>query len=257
MVEKSILYNLKDHIAWVTLNRPDSGNALDLQGKEDFTDIIAQVSRNDGVHVVVISGSGRQSFCSGGEVKLPIMADEISQTGFACRTASAVASIVCPVIACINGDALGEGLEIALSCDIRISSNKSRFGLPQIIRGLIPVDGGTQRLPRIIGKAKALELILTGEILEAQAALDIGLVNKLVEPERLDQEVLELAQNLAGKAPIAVRYIKEAVNKGLDLTLEQGLLLEGDLYFILHTTEDRTEGIQAFLQKRRPQFKGK
>ena len=173
------------------------------------------------------------------------------------RPADAVASINCPVIAAINGDALGEGLELALSCDIRLASAQARFALPQVARGLMPVDGGTQRLPRIIGRGKALELLLTAATISAQEAFEIGLVSRVVPPEKLAGEVKALAETIAGKGPIAVRYIKEAVNKGLDMTLEQGLRLEADLYFLLHTTEDRTEGIRAFLGKKAPRFKGR
>jgi enoyl-CoA hydratase len=168
----------------------------------------------------------------------------------------AIAAINQPTIAAINGDAIGEGLEIALSCDLRIASGKARFGLPQIIERRIPMNGGTQRLPRIVGKGKALEMVLTGEIIDARTAFEVGLVNKVVDHDNLQSEVETIAKNIAGKAPWALQYVKEAVNKGLDLTLEQGLRLEADLYFLLHTTSDRTEGITSFLQKRTPQYKG-
>ena len=161
------------------------------------------------------------------------------------------------VIAAINGDALGQGLELALSCDIRLASNEARFSLPQVAKGLIPGDGGTQRLSRIVGKGKALELILTAGVIDAGEALAIGLVNKVMAQEELTAGAEAMAKTMAAKGPIALRYAKEAVNKGLDLTLEQGLCLEADLYFLLHTTDDRTEGIRAFLEKRPPQFKGR
>ena len=170
--------------------------------------------------------------------------------------ARTVASIEQPVIAAINGDALGQGLELALSCDIRLASHQARFSFPQVALGLMPTDGGTQRLPRIVGKGKAMELILAAQTISAEEAFEIGLVNKIVEQEKLAVEAEALARTLADKAPIALKYIKEAVNKGLDLTLEQGLRLEADLYFLLHTTTDRTEGIEAFLRKRPPRFKG-
>ena len=173
------------------------------------------------------------------------------------NVATAIASIDRPVIAAINGDALGEGLELALSCDIRLASDKARFGFPQVASGLIPMNGGTQRLPRLIGKGKALELILTAETIDAEEAFEIGLVSKVIPQEKLASEAETLAQNIASKAPISLRYVKEAVNKGMDLTLEQGLRLEADLYFLLHTTADRMEGIRAFLEKRPPKFKGK
>jgi enoyl-CoA hydratase/carnithine racemase len=168
-----------------------------------------------------------------------------------------VAAIDRPVIAAINGDALGPGLELALSCDIRLASSQARFGFPEVASGVIPTGGGTQRLPRIIGRGQALELILTARTISAEEALEIGLVSQVVAPENLAAETETLAANIAAKAPVAVRYIKEAVNKGMDLTLEQGLRLEADLYFLLHTTVDRTEGVKAFRAKRPPRFKGK
>jgi enoyl-CoA hydratase/carnithine racemase len=161
-----------------------------------------------------------------------------------------------PVIAAINGDAIGDGLELALSCDIRIAADTARFGLTQLESGAIPSDGGTQRLPRLIGKGKALELILTAETINATEALDIGLVSKLVPASELATEAETLVQGIATKAPISLRYVKEAVNKGMDMTMDQGLRLEADLYLLLHTTADRTEGITAFLEKRTPEFKG-
>ena len=168
----------------------------------------------------------------------------------------AIAAINQPTIAAINGDAIGEGLEIALSCDLRIASRQSPVRIASDNERRIPVNGGTQRLPRIVGKGKALEMVLTGEIIDARTAFEVGLVNKVVDHDNLPSEVETIAKNIAGKAPWALQYVKEAVNKGLDLTLEQGLRLEADLYFLLHTTSDRTEGITSFLQKRTPKYKG-
>jgi enoyl-CoA hydratase/carnithine racemase len=152
---------------------------------------------------------------------------------------------------------LGLGLEIALSCDIRITSEKARFAMTQVIEGFIPTDGGTQRLSRIIGRGKALEMLLTADAISAAEALEIGLVSKVVPADALTGEVTKLAETIASKGPIALRYLKEAVLKGMDMTLEQGLRLEADLYFLLHTTSDRMEGIKSFLEKRPPEYKGK
>jgi enoyl-CoA hydratase/carnithine racemase len=161
------------------------------------------------------------------------------------------------VIAAINGDATGQGLELALACDIRVATEASHFGLPHIKKGLIPWDGGTQRLSRLVGSGKTLEMILTGEMIDAQEALRIGLVNKVVPREELMKAVTGLAQEMASKGPIALRYAKEAIHKGMDLTLEQGLRLEADLYLLLHTTKDRSEGIKAFREKKVPRFEGR
>ena len=162
-----------------------------------------------------------------------------------------------PVIAAISGDAIGQELELALACDIRIGSETSRFGLTQVKFGLMPWDGGTQRLSRLVGKGKALEMILTGEVIDAQEALRIGLVNKVVPKKDLMEVAMKMAQEMASKGPIALRYTKEAIYKGMDMTLEQGLRLEADLYLLIHTSKDRTEGIQAFREKRKPKFEGK
>ena len=248
MSDTTIVYTGKGHIAHITLNRPEAGNAINQQLAQELEEICRQINQDKDIYVVTISGTGDKAFCSGGEME---------PAAWHCSPAAAVASIDCPVIAAINGDALGQGLELALSCDIRLASNKARFGLPEVARGLIPMDGGTQRLSRIVGRGKALELILTAEMISAEEALEIGLVSKLVPPTELTGEVEALAENIAAKGPIALRYIKEVVNKGMDMTLEQGLRLEADLYFLLHTTADRTEGIRAFLEKRPPQFKGK
>jgi len=246
MPYKTIVYSKKSHIARVTLNRPDSGNAVNQQLVQELAEVCDRISQDDDIYVVTVTGAG-DAFCSGGEVE---------SGNITCRPAAAIAGIDRPVIAAINGDALGEGLEIALSCDIRLASGKARFGLPQVAHGRIPVDGGTQRLPRIVGQGKALELLLTGDMITADEALVIGLVSQVVPPEALVEETGKLAETVAAKGPIALRYLKEAVNKGLDMTLEQGLRLEADLYFLLHTTADRTEGIKAFQEKRPPKFKG-
>jgi enoyl-CoA hydratase len=171
--------------------------------------------------------------------------------------AEPIAKLDKPVIAAIKGKAIGQGLELALACDIRIVSETSLFGLPQIKSGLIPWNGGTQRLSRLVGKGKALEMMLTGEMLEAQEALRIGLVNRIFSPDKLMTAAMEMAKEMASKGPISLRYIKEATYKGMDMTLEQGLHLEADLYLLIHTTKDRTEGIRAFQQKRIPKFEGK
>jgi enoyl-CoA hydratase len=237
----TVLYTKKEHIAFITLNRPEQDNIINQQLAQQMEEICSRVNQDDDIYVVVITGAGDKAFCGGSEVNSNV--------------AAAVAGIDRPVIAAINGDALGEGLELALSCDIRLASDRARFGLPQVASGDIPMNGGTQRLPRLIGKGKALELIFTAETIDAEKALEIGLVSKVVPQGDLAAEVEALAQNLVNKAPISLRFVKEAVNKGMDLTLEQGLRLEADLYLLLHTTSDRTEGIKAFLEKRNPKFK--
>jgi len=244
MSYSAIIYDKRQNFVVITLNRPSVDNVINQQLAQEMREVCQKVEQDDEVRVVIITGAGSGAFCGGSELAVP------------CGVAAAVASLEIPVIAAINGDELGQGLELALSCDIRLSVSGAKLGFPQVAKGLLPMDGGTQRSARILGRGKALEMLFTGETVTAEEAYNIGLVNKVVEREALTSEAETLAENLAGKAPIALRYTKEAVNKGLDLTLEQGLRLEADLYFLLHTTDDRTEGIRAFQEKRPPNFKG-
>ncbi len=257
----TIIYSQEAHIAHITLNRPETGNIINQQLAQEMEDICCEINQDDNIYVVVITGAGERAFCSGSELEQLIQAGATIPYShlsalMKMNVAAAIASIDRPVIAAINGDAVGQGLELALSCDIRMASHRARFGFPQVASGLIPMSGGTQRLPRIIGRGKALELIFTAESISAEEAFEIGLVSEVVPQEDLASKVEVLAQAIASKAPIALRYIKEAINKGMDLTLEQGLRLEADLYFLLHTTADRTEGIKAFLEKSPARFKG-
>ncbi len=251
-----LIYTKKDHISYITLNRPKVGNRIDRDMAQDLAKMCSQINGDEDTYLAVIMGAGNV-FCSGGEIKHLEISGAGEEIPSELSASEAIAAITHPTLASVNGEAIGEGMEIALSCDLRVATDKARFGLPQIIEGRIPMNGGTQRLSRIVGKGKALEMVLTGEIIDAQAAFEIGLVNNVVNHNDLTSEVEAIAKNIAGKAPFALRYAKEAVNKGLDLTLEQGLKLEADLYFLLHTTSDRTEGVQSFLQKRPPKYKGK
>jgi enoyl-CoA hydratase/carnithine racemase len=221
---------------------PGPGHAADLAA------ICDELNYDTEIRAAVITGSG-PAFCR------DIAANRRAQAGFS--LAAPVASLNCPVIAAVNGDAAGIGLELALACDIRIAAKTARFSFPGIVRGLIPSDGATQRLPRLVGRARAMELMLTGDAINAVEALRIGLVSRVVPDSKVLDVAMEMGREMAGKASMALRYCKEAVYKGLDMTLAQGLQLEGDLYFLLHTTEDRLEGITAFKDKRRPKFKGK
>jgi enoyl-CoA hydratase/carnithine racemase len=210
-------------------------------------DFCAEIASNNDIRVVIVTDAVEGTFSLHEDLirskKLASLTDPISK-------------IDQPVIAAITGDALGQGLELVLSCDIRIVSETSCFGLPQIKKGLMPMDGGTQRLPRLIGKGKALEIILTGKNLDAREAYRIGLVNKITSREGVMEAAMEMAREMAAKGPIALRYVKEAITKGMDMTLEQGIRLEADLYLLIHTTKDRSEGIKAFQGKKKVEFKG-
>lgn len=261
MPYSSIIFKKSDHIARIIMNCPSGGNIISRQMGQEIQEACKLINGDEDIYVVIITGAG-DVFSRGSELEKSFQSEEKgyrrdADIGTQISIVPQVAGIEKPVIAAINGDAIGQGLELALACDLRVASDKAHFGFPDVGMGVIPTDGGTQLLPRIIGKGKALELILTADIINAREAMEIGLVNQVVSSEKLSIEADELARSIASKAPIALRYIKEAVGKGLDMTLAQGLRLEADLYFLLHTTTDRTEGVKAFLQKRAPEFKGK
>ena len=237
---------------WIILNRPQSANRVNFQMAEDLAGVVKIVNEEDSVRVVVISGRG-DSFSLGRE-PAHIFTGHKTQV---CGVAVEVAKIEKPVIAAINGDAIGQGLELALAADIRVVVKKARLGIPHLPDMTMPSDGGTQRLPRIIGQAKALELLLTGDIIDGGEAERIGLVSKAVVQGKLRQTVRAYIDQISVGAPIAAHYLKEAVSRGVDVALSEGMRLEADLSFLLHTTEDRNEGIASFLQKRQPKFRGK
>ena len=248
-------YQKADNVIVVTLHPVKA--AMDIvQLPGDLSDLCREIAFDDEIRVVVLTGSGETSFViEPGTGEMPGEDEERETTSGS--LAGPFARLDLPIIAAVHGDAISQGLELALACDMRITSEISHFGLPNIKAGLMPWDGGTQRLSRLVGRAKAIEMILTGEMIDAQEAFRIGLVNKVVPSEKLMATVLAMAQEMASKGPIALRYTKEAISKGIDMTLEQGLRLEADLYLLLHTTRDRTEGIKAFRNKRAPQFEGK
>ena len=256
MTYKTLVYKKENSMGIVTLKRRDEFDAIDICLADELNDICASINHDDDIRVVVIIGVGEKAIPTGCELgKISSVID--SEIEFSLMSvATPVASLKCPVIVAISGDALGQELELVLACDIRIAVETARFALPHIASGFIPWDGATQRLPSLIGKARAMEMILTGRSIGAVEAYQIGLVSKVVLPDELMSEVMSIAETMATKATWALKYAKEAILSGLDMTLDQGLRLEADLYFLLHTTEDRTEGIKAFLEKRPAEFKG-
>ena len=248
-----VRYGVAEHIATITLCRPDAGNAIDELTAAALRDACERARQDDDVRVVVIAGAG-DAFCLGtaGDAD-GLAADDMARL----RVSDAVAAIEKPVIALLNGDALDQGLELALACDARVAAADARLGLTQVRRGMMPWDGGTQRLPRLIGQSGALEMILTGRIVRAADAVDAGLVN-WAQSSAADaaEYAYELAARMAAHAPIAARYLKETLLKGADMTLAQGLALEADLSVILQSTSDRAEGIGSFLERREPRYRG-
>ena len=229
---------------------PEKGSGVSQLGVE-LSECCRRFRNNAELRVLVLVGESPAAFCIvKGQAEMgKQMAESFSIT-------ESLAEVERPVLAGITGDAIGLGLELALACDVRIASESARFGLPHVAAGLMPWEGGTQRLLRTVGKGKALEMILTGEPIDAQEANRIGLVSRLVPSDEVVATVMKMAHDMASKSPISMEYCKEAICKGMDLTLEQGLRLEADLYYLMHSTRDREEGIKAFKEKRKPEFKG-
>jgi enoyl-CoA hydratase len=255
-----LIYDKHGKVAWLRLHRPDHGNRLTPAMAEELAALCLTAADDDEVDIVVLTGAG-DTFCHGLEYPIEQRGTEAAQGihtqfGNLCCV-NTLATSTKPTVAALNGDALGVGLELALACDLRLVKEGARLGLPQVTSGLIPFCGGTQRLPRIVGQAKALELVLTGELIEAREAQRIGLVSEVITTDVFTARVDEVLTGLLGKGPIALRLGKEAVQKAMDLTLDQGMRLEEDLYALLQTTQDRAEGVQAFLEKRTPKFTGR
>ena len=259
MAYEAIRYELADGIATITLNRPAVHNAMNERMREELTACFGELVRSEEARVVVVTGTGERAFSAGADIRefvapqVPVrFRDGRRRVDFR----AAMDRCPQPIIAAIRGFALGGGLELALACDIRIAGEDSQLGLTEVNLAIIPGGGGTQRLPRLVGRGKALEMILTGARIDAREALRIGLVERVVPATDVLSSAQALARALAEKAPVALRYAKEAVVKGLGLPLEDGLRLENDLATLLRTTDDRIEGAKAFLEKRKPRFTG-
>ena len=222
---------------------------------QELAAVCQAVEDDDDIEIGVLTGSA-DVFCEG-LISSATTAKDIRQQFGRLQGVEALAALTKPTLAALNGNAFGIGLELALGCDLRLAVSTAEFGLTQITENLIPFGGGTQRLPRIVGQAKALEMILTGKKVDANEAQRIGLVSEVVAADDLSPRVDEVLSGLLGKGPIALRLGKEAVQKAMDLTLDQGIRLEEDLYVLLQTTQDRAEGVKSFLAKRKPSFTGR
>ncbi len=253
-----VVLELNATVATVTLDRPDNGNRIDAEMADALGEVCRLIAEDDRLRLLVLTATGsvfsvdEENETAGRPIKGSNAPRKPGEPAGA-----PVAGLAIPVLVALNGDATGPGLELALAGDLRICVPSARFALPGLTRGVLPQDGGTQRLPRLVGPAWAQDMLLTGRMVDANEALAIGLVNRVAkQPGGLKAATEEMAAQITRGSPIGARYAKEAVGKGMDLSMDQGLGLEADLNVILHSTADRAEGIKSFLEKRDPDFKG-
>jgi enoyl-CoA hydratase len=256
---ETLLVERRERVAIITINRPEKRNALNIQTREEGARLLEELRDDESIGVVIFTGAGDKAFIAGADI-----AEFAGRTALTQREVmmarslfTAIDTFSKPVIAMVNGYCLGGGCELALACDLRIASETASFGQPEINLGIIPGGGGTQRLTRLVGEGKAMELILTGDIINAQTAYNIGLVNMVVPAADLEAKTMEIANRIAEKSPIALRMAKEAVKLASRSNLDEGLRREVDLFALCFSSEDKDEGVRAFLEKRKPAFKGK
>ena len=259
MAYENLLYETRDNLAFITINRPKVLNALNRKTMEELNAAAGAAIADAGVRVVIFTGAGEKAFVAGADINE--LSEQSPVTGrdyglFGQSVLNRIENAPKPFIAAINGFALGGGCELAMACHIRIASENAKLGQPEVKLGLIPGYGGTQRLARLVGEGRAMQLNLTGDTISAEEALRIGLVNQVVPAGDLLQESEAMAQRIAANAPLAVRFAMEAIHHGLQGTLEEGLYLEATLFSLCCTTDDMKEGTKAFLEKRKPNFTG-
>lgn len=260
MVEKVLLEDEENGVATLTLNRPEVMNSFNFALLYSLKEQIDKLRFRPDIRVIIITGSGQKAFCAGADLKERVTYSESQVKEFIFTIRNLFTSIEClnkPVIAAVNGVALGGGTELALACDIRIAAINSTMGLTETRLAIIPGAGGTQRLPRLIGRGKAKELIFTGRRVGAEEALEIGLVNQICQPEVLHDRCLKMAAMICEAGPIAIEQAKYAINYGIETDLHTGLGIESNAYWVTIPTEDRLEGLNAFQEKRKPVYKGK
>jgi len=256
----NILYTVQDGIARLTINRPDKLNALNRATVGEIGAAIDAFENDPSARALIVTGAGEKAFVAGADIAE--LAEQTPQGGkdysiYGQGILSRLESSGKPTIAAINGYALGGGLELALSCHMRVASESAVLGLPEVTLAIIPGFGGTQRLPRLVGRGKALEMILSGDKIDAREAHRIGLVNRVVPPAEVLPEAEKLARSILARGPVAVRFAIEAVGRGLEMPLPEGLYLEASLFGLITTSEDMKEGTRAFVEKRKPVFKGR
>lgn len=257
---ENILYDKKANIAYITVNRPKVLNALNMATMEELRRAFTAAKEDPEVRVVIFTGAGEKAFIAGADVNELQKHNAVQGKEYTHRGQSVldlIENLGKPVIACVNGFALGGGCEIAMACTMRLASENAKLGQPEVKLGIIPGYGGTQRLPRLVGKGIAMQLVLTGEMITAQEAHRIGLVNEVVPQAELIARAEAIAQKIIANAPLAVQYAIEAVNKGMEMSLPEALYLEATLFGVCCASEDKLEGTTAFLEKRTPNFKGR
>ena len=256
----NIIYERKDKVATITLNRPKALNALSFALTAEMRDAFQDAENDDNINVIVLTGAGDRAFCAGADISELQQLSPIEARDYSLALQEhtrQMERIRKPVVAKINGLCLGGGLEVAMGCDLRIASDKARFGQPEVNLGVIPGAGGTQRLTRLVGKAKAMELDMLGDMIDAAEAYRLGLVNQVVPAEELDKAVDALMQKLLSKSSVILGTIKLAVNKGIEMDLDRALYYEAECFGSAFSTEDSKEGTKAFLEKRKAEFKGR
>src|SRR5262245_14158784 len=257
---ENIKLEKKNQIAYVTIDRPKVLNALNAATMGELQEVFTELAADKDIRVVILTGGGEKSFVAGADINElqknnPVEAKAYTHRGQA--VLDLIENLGKPVIACINGFALGGGCEIAMACTMRLAAEGAKLGQPEVKLGLIPGYGGTQRLPRLVGTGLAMQILLTGEMIPAQEAQRIGLVNEVLPADKLVARAEEIARKMIANAPLAIQYCMEAVNEGMNMTLQEGLFLEATLFSVCCASEDKNEGTTAFLEKRAPNFKGK
>ena len=256
---ENTLYEKREGIATITINRPKV-NALNKQAIQEISARLDEAEEDEEVKVVVITGAGDRAFCAGldlNAVRDMHTVEAMNFTVFGQRLTKKIEELRKPVIAAINGYALGGGLELAMSCDLRIASENAKLGQTELNVGLIPGWGGTQRLPSLVGRGIAKELIFTGKMIDAKTAKQLGLLSAVVPPDRLKSAVKDLANELMTKPPVGLQMTKQLINNSIEMDLTKGLLQEAEAFGVIVSTEDFNEGVAAFLEKRKPEYKGK
>jgi enoyl-CoA hydratase len=259
MAYENIIFEKEGNIAIIKFNRPKALNAINPAVLREVNGALDQIEKDADIRVLILTGAGEKAFIAGADIAYmlkigPLEGRQFSRTGQ--EVLFRLENLPIPVIACVNGFALGGGMEFAMACDFIYASEKAKFGQPEINLAIIPGYGGTQRLPRLVGKGWAKELCMTGEMIGPQVAKEIGLVNKVFPPDTLWEETMKTAKILASKGRVSLKAIKDCIGRGVDVDLRDGCYMESDAFVVVMTSEDAKEGLGAFLEKRKPEFKG-